>query len=549
MQKKVKEAMKAGDVTLDFKTDEKIEKPELIDTLTDFTSKGPRSIDGAIKPEISAPGDMVISAAKGRGKETVQMSGTSMAAPHMSGVMALMKQAHPGLSAEELKAVVMGTAKTIGEKGTRYSVSLQGSGRVQADVAAAAKVISDVPAMSLGEIGVETKKTIRRTINLKNISNEKLDLAVSFDGSESVSMPSASVSINAGSTSSLTVNLTLDASQMANERIREMDGWIKFSKDGQEVYRIPVLAIAHKLSNIDAKDLKVESSSLDSSGAAATLNLQNDGKNAGEVLLFNSLGNDERKPNAPSFMSGECDLQTAGYRIKPAKEGQGPVLEIAVKLFKPMTTWNSCDISLLIDADGDGVAEQELLGSNMASIPGQQGDGFATTLLDAAKARQLRKALEDKIDSAKNDPAKLAALKGTEDYSDAIIDQQGMTVFNNSSVVILQMDASKLVQTREGAIAFRLLVSHNEQSTVELDDTLSTMDKADRRISLRLEDQSFLDLPDTLTLGGGESTQLNLVKGDGKDKLLVLMPSNLFSQSNLYTDSQSVSLSPNYLGQ
>jgi len=544
----VKEAMKSGDVTFDFKTEEKIEKPELIDTLTDFTSKGPRSVDGAIKPEISAPGDMVISAARGKGTATVQMSGTSMAAPHMTGVIALMKQAHPDLSAEELKAVVMGTAKTIGQSGTRYSVSLQGAGRVQADAAAAAKVISDVPAMSLGEIGVETRKTVRRTLNLKNISNEKLDLAVSFDGSESVSMPAASISIEAGSTSSLTVNLTLDASQMAKERIREMDGWIKFSKDGQEVYRIPVLAVAHKLSNIEAKDLKVESSELDSSGAASSVALQNNSKNSGEVLLFNSLGNDERKPNAPSFMSGECDLQTAGYRIKPAKEGEGPVLEVAVKLYKPMTTWNSCDISLLIDADGDGVAEQELLGSSMASIPGQQGDGFATTLLDAAMVRQMRKALEDKIDAAKNDPAKLAALKGTENYSDAIIDQKGMTVFNNSSVVILQMDASKLAQTREGAISFRLLVTHNEQSTVEFDDVLSTMDKADRKISLRREDQSYVDLPDMMTLDAGENTQINLIKGDGKDNLLVLMPSNLFSQSNLYTDSQSVSLSPSYLG-
>jgi subtilisin family serine protease len=547
--KKIKEAMKSSEVTFDFKTDEMIEKPELIDTLTDFTSKGPRSVDGAIKPEISAPGDMVISAARGRGKETVQMSGTSMAAPHMSGVMALMKQAHPDLSAEELKAVVMGTAKTIGEKGTRYSVSLQGAGRVQADVAAAAKLVSDTPALSLGEVGVESRKTIRRTITLKNISNEKLDLAVSFDGSDSVSMPSSSISVEAGSSVSTSVSLTLDASNMSKERIREMDGWIKFSKDGQEVYRIPVLAIAHRLSNIEAKDLNVASSQLDSSGAAATVTLQNSGKNSGEVLLFNSLGGDERKPNAPSYMSGECDLQTAGYRIKPAKEGEGPVLEVAVKLYKPMTTWNACDISLLIDTDGDGVAEQELLGSNMASIPGQQGEGFATTLLDAKLVREMRKSYEEKIEAAKNDPVKLAALKGTEDYSDAIIDQRGLTVFDNSTVVILQVDASKLAMTREGAIAFRLLVTHNEQGAVELDDVLSTTDKSDRKISLRLEDQSFLDLPDMLTLGGGESTELNLVKGDGKDNLLVLMPSNLFSQSSIYTDSQSTSLSPGYQGQ
>lgn len=548
--KKVKEALKSGDVTIDFKTDEKIEKPELVDTLTDFTSKGPRSIDGAIKPEIAAPGANVISAAMGGGKEAVQMSGTSMAAPHMSGVMALLKQVHPELNAEDMKSLVMGTAKTMDEKGTRYPVSLQGSGRVQADVAAAAKLISDVPALSLGELGVESKKTVRKNVTLKNISSEKLELTVSFDGSEFVSMPAETLTVEPNASASIALNLSLDASKMNNDRIREMDGWVKFSKNGQEVHRIPVLAIAHKLSNVEAKDLKVESSALDSAGAAATVTLENKGKNAGEVLLFNSLGNDERKPHAPSFMTGDCDLQAAGYRIKPAKEqGESPTLQVAVKLFKPMTTWNACDISLLIDADGDGVAEQELLGASQKSIPGQDGDGFVTTLLDAAAVRELRKAYEAKVEAAKNDPDKLAALKTAEDYSDAIIDQKGMTVFNNSSVAVLEIDASKLAMTREGAISFRLLVTHNEQSTVEFDDVLSTTDTADRKISLRLEDQAFLDLPDSLTLGAGESTELNLVKGEGRDNLMVLMPYNRFSQSSLYDDSQSANLVPSFQGQ
>lgn len=542
--KKVKEAMATGDVVIDFKTDEKIERPELIDTLTDFTSKGPRSIDGAIKPEIAAPGENVISAAMGGGKEAVQMSGTSMAAPHMAGVMALMKQVHPKLDAKDMKSLVMGTAKTMDAKGERYSVSLQGSGRVQADLAAAAKIISDTPALSLGEIGIESKKTIRKVITLRNISNEDIALIPVFEGSNFVTMQAQPVFLKPNTSVGVAISLTLDSSRMKDERIREMDGWVKFMYGGGEVHRIPVLAIAHKLSNVEARDLKVASSVLDSAGAAATVTLENKGKNAGEVLLFNSLGKDERKPQAPSFMTGGCDLQSAGYRIKPGKEGEPAVLQVAVKLFKPMTTWNACDISLLIDADGDGVAEQELLGSSQNSIPGLGGDGFVTSLLDAKAVREMRKAFEAMVEEAKNDPVKLAALKSAEDYSDAIVDQREMTVFNNSSVAVLEIDASKLALTREGAISFRLLVTHNEQSTVEFDDVLQTTDSADRKISLRLEDQSFVNLPEALTLAAGESTELNLVKGEGQDSLLILMPSNRFSQSNLYEDSQSANMSP-----
>ena len=125
---KVKAAMQTVSVSFEFQTDLKIEKPGIIDTLTDFTSKGPRSVDGFIKPEISAPGENVISAAMGGGNKAVQMSGTSMASPHMAGVVALVRQAQKNVTANELKSLVMGTSKTIGVDGNRYPVSLQGAG-------------------------------------------------------------------------------------------------------------------------------------------------------------------------------------------------------------------------------------------------------------------------------------------------------------------------------------------------------------------------------------------------------------------------------------
>ncbi|RYZ68147.1 MAG: hypothetical protein EOP05_16785, partial [Proteobacteria bacterium] len=110
---KLKAELTKGEVTIAFKTPDRIEKPELIDTITGFSSKGPRSIDAMLKPEISAPGSLIISAKMGGGTAGVEMSGTSMAAPHMAGVMALLKQAQPTLSSRELKSVAMSTAKTM----------------------------------------------------------------------------------------------------------------------------------------------------------------------------------------------------------------------------------------------------------------------------------------------------------------------------------------------------------------------------------------------------------------------------------------------------
>jgi hypothetical protein len=68
------------------------------------------------------------------------------------------------------------------------------------------------------------------------------------------------------------------------------------------------------------------------------------------------------------------------------------------------------------------------------------------------------------------------------------------------------------------------------------------------RISLRKEDQSFVNLPQTLTLAANSVKTVELTKGEGQEKLLVLMPDNKFSLSNLHEDSQSLILSPVYSG-
>lgn len=539
---KVKAAMKNSSVNFEFKTDLKIEKPGIIDTLTDFTSKGPRSVDGFIKPEISAPGENVISAAMGQGNKAVQMSGTSMAAPHMTGVVALIRQAQKMLSASEIKSVVMGTTKTIGVNGERYSVSLQGAGRVQADKAAESKIVILESSLSLGEVSIESKKVLRRVLNVKNLTKEKQNLSLTFEGNGFISMaPVPALLLEAGQSTEVTLILTLDSTQMKNEAIREMDGWVKFLQDGNEVYRVPVLAIAHKLSSVVASQLTVSSGSeVDSNGALVELNLENKNGNHGEALLFNLIGTDERKPKAESYMTSDCDLQAAGYRLN---KGQ---LQVAVKLYKPMTTWHACDISLMIDSDNDGVAEQELLGSNLRSIPGQTGSEFATTLIDAVIAREIRKAYEQALAEAKGNAELLAKLKTAESYNDALLDQAGMKTYNNSSVVILEIPVKSLALSYDGALAFKLLVTHNEQSSVEFDDMLSSTVKSDMRISLIKEDQSYLDLPDSVEFSGLGVKKLQLTKGEGKEKLLLLYPNNKFSLSNLHEDEQMQILSPEF---
>ena len=213
-----------------------------------------------------------------------------------------------------------------------------------------------------------------------------------------------------------------------------------------------------------------------------------------------------------------------------------------------MTTWNPCDVSLLIDANGDGVPEQELLGASLKSIPNQTSEQFASTLIDAAKAREIRKAFEAEVDKVKDDHKKLQELKDKEKYDAALVDQREMTLFNNSTVVIVEAAVNQLAKTEGGHLAFKLVLTHNEQSSVQMDDFLANtpdLQKADRVISLKKMDQGFIDLQD-VKIKGSETARVELTKGEGQSELLVLMPQNKFTFSDLVTDAQSQTLKPQY---
>lgn len=87
------------------------------DGLAYFSSQGPVAWDGTplMKPDIAAPGADIISCAIGGGY--VSNSGTSMACPHMAGVAALMYQADPSLTIEQVRALAEDKATDLGEPG------------------------------------------------------------------------------------------------------------------------------------------------------------------------------------------------------------------------------------------------------------------------------------------------------------------------------------------------------------------------------------------------------------------------------------------------
>ncbi|KAK4400559.1 Subtilisin-like protease SBT1.5 [Sesamum angolense] len=90
-------------------------------TVAAFSSRGPSTVSrGIVKPDIIGPGVNILAAwpnsveNKTNTRNTFNIiSGTSVSCPHLSGVAALIKSAHPGWSPAAIKSAIITTADTV----------------------------------------------------------------------------------------------------------------------------------------------------------------------------------------------------------------------------------------------------------------------------------------------------------------------------------------------------------------------------------------------------------------------------------------------------
>jgi len=83
-----------------------------LDAVALFSSRGPGNCDRRIFPDVVAPGVTVCSSAPGGGYRYI--SGTSQAAPHVVGTIALMLNADSDLTMEEIESKLKITAQPVG---------------------------------------------------------------------------------------------------------------------------------------------------------------------------------------------------------------------------------------------------------------------------------------------------------------------------------------------------------------------------------------------------------------------------------------------------
>ncbi|MCS7181723.1 MAG: S8 family serine peptidase [Thermoanaerobaculum sp.] len=243
--------------------------PEREDTVASFSSRGPRG-DLLLKPDLSAPGESVFAASHGTGDRGVSLNGTSMAAPLVAGVAALVKQLRPELTPRQLKALLMNTALddlfgTTKGQPPRHQVSRAGAGRVDAERALGATLLMyarhnpEAVSLSLGLLPAPGSATA--AVTMRNLGGART-VALAFTPTQPVpglvvTPQPASLALGPGEEATVTLLLSLplltapprDATQATQQGnwprffLWELSGHLVAREGEQVVARVPVYGV------------------------------------------------------------------------------------------------------------------------------------------------------------------------------------------------------------------------------------------------------------------------------------------------------------------
>jgi minor extracellular serine protease Vpr len=103
--------------------------------VTSFSSAGPDAFTHSLKPDVAAPGGQILSSTlpEFAHEQFAVFDGTSMAAPHVTGAAALLKQLHPDWTPLQVKSALVSTAGAAWAdtaRTTEAQVELEGAGLI-----------------------------------------------------------------------------------------------------------------------------------------------------------------------------------------------------------------------------------------------------------------------------------------------------------------------------------------------------------------------------------------------------------------------------------
>jgi minor extracellular serine protease Vpr len=200
-----------------------------------FSSRGPVTTSWKVKPDLVAPGVNIVSTVPG-GYQPLQ--GTSMAAPHVAGVAALILEAHPDWTPKEVKATLLSSADLITRGENFYQPTEQGNGMLDIRGSIQPELLIESGSLEFGRIGDRFFRK-QLPIKVKNPTEKHQELYIerpNLQPGVSWRLPSV-ISLAPGETKTANVEIQLSKA-FVKPGVHE--GYLKLKGDGAQ-YHIPYL--------------------------------------------------------------------------------------------------------------------------------------------------------------------------------------------------------------------------------------------------------------------------------------------------------------------
>jgi len=247
------------------------------DDIASFSSRGfsywSNGTVAGIKPDVIAPGVSINSTVPTGTCEHCtssgykELSGTSMSTPHIAGVVALLKQAHPSWTVEQVKSAIANTAEDLD-----YDVNTQGSGRVDAFKSYNTTGVV-IPNNFYMGANVENDTEIWNSVkclNITNLANYTITYTLNVNISQTginASLSNSSITLDGNESAVLNLTVEVDNSQVSDGIY---DGTV-IANSSDTILRIPFaflktkeIFIYHGENWLSTKLIKVVNESYDS---------------------------------------------------------------------------------------------------------------------------------------------------------------------------------------------------------------------------------------------------------------------------------------------
>ncbi len=261
--------------------------------VNDSSSRGPSTPNFDIKPDVTAPGTNIMSsipAYKWDFPEATyehsydRFTGTSMSAPHISGIAALVKQANPTWDAFDVKVAISNTAQILDT--SKYDVFAQGAGRVDAYAAAFPSILAyaedEAVLDASGEIVPNLKGTVTfgpqkldkdisvtKQIRVKDLKgaggnyNVNVDVTKSFaDAKLTIDNPSFTLAPNGEQLLNVTLTASKNTAAKAGDEIL---GYIHVTGGDNDI-SLPFAADFAGVAATEVKDMRITETDLSFNG-------------------------------------------------------------------------------------------------------------------------------------------------------------------------------------------------------------------------------------------------------------------------------------------